>query len=104
MARSSLSTELESADWVITGEGSFDHQSLRGKVVSGIAKIASQSRVRLGVIAGEISVPPHEYQRLGIITAISCRKNNMSLDYALKHCRPLLRAATRQLTMEWLTK
>ena len=35
MARSNLSGELASADWVITGEGCFDEQSLRGKVVSG---------------------------------------------------------------------
>lgn len=104
MTRSSLSTELESADWVITGEGSFDDQSLRGKVIFGIAKMASQSQTRLAVIAGQVQVPAHKYQRLGIITAVSCRKNDMSLDYALKHCRTLLRAAARQLTVEWLGK
>ena len=32
-----LEQELDAADLVITGEGSFDHQSLRGKVVAGIA-------------------------------------------------------------------
>ena len=32
-----LERELDAADLVITGEGSFDHQSLRGKVVAGIA-------------------------------------------------------------------
>jgi glycerate kinase len=104
MARSSLSTELQSADWVITGEGSFDCQSLRGKVISGIAKKASQSQTRLAVIAGQVSVPHHEYKRLGIITAVPCRKNDMSLDYALQNCRALLRAAARQFTMEWLVK
>ena len=104
IARSNLSEELESADWVITGEGTFDHQSLRGKVVSGIAKMASKSNTRIGVIAGQVSVPQNEYIRLGIITAIPCRKNNMSFDYAIKHCRPLLRTAAREFAMEWLLK
>jgi len=102
--RSNLSEELESAEWIITGEGAFDHQSLRGKVVSGIAKIASKSNTRIGVIAGQVSVPQNEYRRLGIITAIPCRKDNMSFDYAIKHCRPLLRAAAKEFAMEWLLK
>jgi glycerate kinase len=104
MDRSSISTELQSADWVITGEGSFDLQSLRGKVISGIARMASKSQTLLAVIAGQVSVPRHEYERLGIITAVPCRKNGMSLNYALENCRPLLREAARQLTMEWLVK
>ncbi len=102
--RSNLSEELESADWIITGEGTFDHQSLRGKVVSGIAKMASKSNTRIGVIAGQVSVPKNEYRRLGIIAAIPCRKNKMSFDYAIKNCRPLLGAAAREFVIEWLLK
>jgi glycerate kinase len=104
MDRSGLWTELESSDWIITGEGSFDRQSLRGKVISGIARMASKSQTRLAVIAGQVNVPRHEYERLGIIAAVPCRKNDMSLDYALEKCRPLLRVAARQLTKEWLVK
>ncbi len=44
--------ELEDADWVITGEGRFDRQSLYGKVVSGICAAARRSKVRVGVVAG----------------------------------------------------
>jgi glycerate kinase len=102
--RSNLSEELESADWVITGEGTFDHQSLRGKVVSGVAKMASKSNTRIGVIAGQVRVPKNEYRRLGIIAAIPCRKNKMSFDYAIKNCRPLLGAAAREFAIEWLLK
>ncbi|MHC4460499.1 MAG: glycerate kinase [Planctomycetota bacterium] len=104
MDRSGLWHELESADWIITGEGCFDRQSLRGKVISGIARMASKSGTRLAVIAGQVNVPRHEYERLGIITAVPCQKNDMSLDYALEKCRPLLREAARQLAMEWLVK
>jgi len=102
IAHSNLSEQLQFADWVITGEGCFDHQSLRGKVVAGIAKVAAQSQAPIAVLAGQVTVPEHEYQKLGISAAISCRTNNMSVDYALKNCRTLLRCAAQQFAKEHL--
>ena len=104
MARSNLQAELESADWIITGEGSFDQQSLRGKVVSGIAGMALESHTRLAVLAGQVTVPKQEYQKLGIITAIGCRTSDMSLDYAMKNCRSLLHRAAQQFAEEHLSR
>lgn len=102
IAHSNIHSELESADWVITGEGSFDKQSLYGKVVSGIAKIASQSNTRLAVIAGQVTVPKQQYQKIGIETAISCKANDMSLDYALTNCRTLLYSAAKRFARQYL--
>jgi glycerate kinase len=101
---SNLRAELQSADWIITGEGCFDHQSLRGKVVSGIAKSALQSNTRLAVLAGRIVVPQTEFGKLAISAAISCRTNDMSLDYALKNCRTLLCSAARKFAAQYLTQ
>ena len=114
MARSNLRAELESADWVITGEGSFDRQSLYGKVVSGIltlvsakaraaAGMASQSHTRLAVLAGQVNIPQQEYQKIGIATAISSREDNMSLDYALKNSRALLYSAAQRFAKQYLS-
>ena len=104
MAVSNLRAELESADWIITGEGSFDQQSLRGKVVSGIARMAFKSHTRLAVLAGQVTVGKLEYQKLGIITAVGCRTNDMSLDYAMKNCRSLLHRAAQQFAKEHLSR
>ncbi len=104
MARSNIRAELESADWVITGEGSFDQQSLYGKVVSGILKMASQSHTRVAVLAGQVNIPPEEYEKIGIATAISCRDENMSLDYALKNSRELLFLAAKRFAKQYLSQ
>jgi glycerate kinase len=113
MARSNLRAELESADWVITGEGSFDRQSLYGKVVSGILKLvsaravagmASQSHIRLAVLAGQINIPQQEYQKMGIAAAISCKVENMPLDYALKNSRALLYSAAQRFAKQYLSQ
>ncbi|NQT02192.1 MAG: glycerate kinase [Planctomycetes bacterium] len=103
MAHSNLLAELESADWVITGEGSFDRQSLYGKVVSGILKTASQSHTRVAVLAGQVNIPQQEYQKIGIATAISCKDENMSLEYALENSRALLRSAAQRFATQYLS-
>lgn len=44
------------ADWIVTGEGSFDEQSLMGKVVSGIVRLARRYGVAVAVIAGRVRI------------------------------------------------
>jgi glycerate 2-kinase len=46
---------LQEADVVVTGEGSFDEQSLRGKVAAGVLRSAAEARVRAIVLAGRRS-------------------------------------------------
>jgi len=102
MSYNNLDTELQSADWVITGEGSFDRQSLYGKVVSGISAMAQRSNTKIAVIAGRVNVPQQEYQKLGITTAVSCRTDDITLDYALENCRPLLYSAAQCFANQYL--
>lgn len=92
---SNIEAELKNADWIITGEGCFDKQSLYGKVVSGISKIASKAKVHIAVIAGQVRLQAGEYQKLGIVTAHSCKPDNMNLDEALERSRELLKKAAQ---------
>ncbi len=45
---------LEGADFVYTGEGRIDGQSLRGKVVIGVARRASEKGVKVNAFVGDI--------------------------------------------------
>jgi len=102
MKRSNLAGELESADWVITGEGCFDKQSLMGKVVSGVSGLARQFGVRVAVIAGQVKIEREEYEELGIVTATGCKRKKMSLDDALSNCRELLAARVEEFAKKYL--
>jgi glycerate kinase len=53
-----LEAVLPACDVVITGEGSFDGQSSRGKVASRVADVAARFEVPCLLIAGEITVDP----------------------------------------------
>ncbi len=59
---SKLPAALVGADWCITGEGSFDSQSLDGKVVSGVAEAAREADVPTIVFAGRVKATPAEYR------------------------------------------
>lgn len=102
MRRSNLAAELESADWVITGEGSFDEQSLYGKVVSGVLKLARQSNTRVAVLAGQVRIAADKYRDAGVEVAIATKPDDMPLQEALRNSRNLLAAAARRFAEEKL--
>ena len=58
--------KVEGADLVITGEGRIDSQSVRGKVISGIAKRTSPKNVPLVCIVGGIHESAVDAYDLGI--------------------------------------
>lgn len=55
MAAVGLAGELAGADYVFTGEGSFDAQSLGGKVPWGVARLAARAGVPVVVFAGRVA-------------------------------------------------
>lgn len=55
---------------VITGEGSFDSQSLRGKVVAGVRRAAPPD-CPVVVIAGRVGLTPQQTRDAGITAALS---------------------------------
>ena len=65
-----LSKALAGADIVLTGEGSFDSQSLGGKVVAAVRDRAPAS-ARVIVIAGRVALSPAECREAGITAALS---------------------------------
>jgi glycerate kinase len=64
-----LEAAIGVSDLVITGEGCFDWQSLRGKVVSGVAAAALHQGRPVVVLAGRVEVGKREYVALGITEA-----------------------------------
>ncbi len=64
-----LADLLASVDVVVTGEGAFDWQSLRGKVVAGVAAVALERAVPVVVLAGRVEVSRREWITAGIAAA-----------------------------------
>ena len=64
-----LRERLESADLLLTGEGSLDAQSLDGKAVSGVLRLACECSVPSMVFAGRVKMGAKAQQRLADLRA-----------------------------------
>ncbi len=102
MAQTRLAEAVAGADWVVTGEGSFDEQSLRGKVVSGVTRVARAAGARVAVCAGQVRLEPDRFRQAGIEAAFACMEGGMELDYAIAHGAELLDRAARRFAREYL--
>jgi len=61
-----LAERVAGADLVVTGEGTFDVSSLRGKAVSGVAALAGAAAVPCVVLAGVVRVGRREAAAAGV--------------------------------------
>ncbi|MBJ9493359.1 glycerate kinase [Acinetobacter baumannii] len=77
-----LSDKISGADWVITGEGKFDGQTLNGKTPFGVAKIAKNANVPVIVIAGTLGENYQELYKYGITAAFSLTSGPINLEDA----------------------
>ena len=64
-----LTDRIAQADLVITGEGSFDWQSMHGKAIAQVAKTALQLGKPVVVLAGRVEVGRREWSAQGIVGA-----------------------------------
>ncbi len=88
------------ADLVITGEGSFDWQSLRGKVVTGVAAAAMNAGTSCVVVAGEVSIGRREWLALGVHGAYSMSEVT-SEDFSHNHAVEAARKTVRRAARTW---
>ncbi|MFY1595310.1 glycerate kinase [Micromonospora sp. WMMD737] len=101
-----LDVTLDEVDLVITGEGSFDHQSLRGKVVAGVAGAARDRGVPCVVVAGRVSTGRREAGAAGVTDAYSLVEHfggeeRGGLAAAMERPAEGLRALGTRLARQW---
>ena len=78
-----LAADLAAVDLVVTGEGKFDEQSLRGKVVGALAAAARTAQVPVVVLAGQVMLDQQTFQSAGILGAASLSDHAGSVRLAM---------------------
>ncbi|KUL24991.1 glycerate kinase family protein [Actinoplanes awajinensis] len=96
-----LDRELDAADLVITGEGSFDHQSLRGKVVAGIAAGARDRGLPCVVLAGRNETGHREASAAGVTETHTLVEHFGSVGTAMAEPARGLRELSERLSRQW---
>lgn len=84
---------IKQADYIITGEGKIDEQTLHGKVVTGIAELAHKHHKQVIALCGSLELAPEILEQAGLDAAFSIVNKPMSLEDALNQTSSLLENA-----------
>ncbi|WP_104191961.1 glycerate kinase [Cryobacterium sp. Y82] len=88
-----LAEKIANADLVLTGEGSFDSQSLGGKVAVAVARLAPAG-CPVVVIAGRVALPAADTAASGVTAAFSIAGGPATLDDLQQHAAERVRDTT----------
>lgn len=96
-----LDTLVQGADLVITGEGRFDAQTLRGKTPMGVARVAKRHGVPVVVLAGTLGEGYQQLYGHGIDAAFALASGPMTLAQACSEAPALLQARASDVARLW---
>ncbi len=85
-----LSAALAGASFVITGEGSLDEQTLRGKAPAEVARRAREAGVPCLAVAGRVALGPDQLSAAGFVAAHALTEVEPDVDRCLAEPERLL--------------
>ncbi|MFK8009764.1 MAG: glycerate kinase [Saprospiraceae bacterium] len=78
-----LEKHIESSDWVISGEGKLDEQSLQGKVINGIANLCKKHQKPFSLFVGKNELSKKHISDLNVKHIFSILENAKNVDDAI---------------------
>jgi glycerate 2-kinase len=96
-----LERAVADADLVITGEGTYDATSLRGKVVGTVAAAAQEAALPCVVLAGQLRVGRREAAAHGVDDMLSLAELAGSVEAATSDAARWLSAAAAKVAAGW---
>ncbi|MFN8076253.1 MAG: glycerate kinase [Kineosporiaceae bacterium] len=96
-----LTARAAAADLVLTGEGCLDWQSLRGKVVAGVAAACRELTTPVVAVAGQVDLGRREAQAAGIEASYAVARTAAEVAQSLADPAPRLRATVARVARTW---
>ena len=96
-----LRDAVRRADLVVTGEGTYDWQSLSDKVAAGVAQVALESAVPSIVLAGQVSLGRREAMAAGLSGTYAVATRPEQVAAALADPAGTLRARAARVAATW---
>lgn len=98
-----LDEKVAGADWVFTGEGSVDAQTVLGKTPFGVAQIAQRHNTPVIIFAGRVSADACILLHHGVNELIAITPDGTPIDQALRDGSAALARATADLSRRCLS-
>lgn len=82
--------ETKKIDYIITGEGKIDSQTIHGKLVNGVVKMAKKYNIPVVAICGTLDVDAEELQKLGIEKVMQIYNPSKGVQYSMENASQLI--------------
>jgi glycerate kinase len=93
---------IDRARLVVTGEGSLDDQTLRGKAPAGVAAAARAAGVPTVAVAGRSTLAPEALEPAGFARAYLLSDLEPDPERSMRDPAPLLRRLAARIAADWL--
>lgn len=80
-----FNTKVKNADWIITGEGKLDQQTLSGKTIQGVLNIAQKHQIKTAAFCGSVDLSEPALKTLGVSYADAVINYAKNIDDAMKN-------------------
>lgn len=91
---------IKDADYIITGEGKLDYQSLNGKVIYGVLNRAKKYDIKVIIVAGKVDGDIDEFKKIGIYDIYETNIDNNPMEIVKKQCVDDLRKAVKLIMLD----
>lgn len=98
-----LKAKVSSTDLVITGEGKMDEQTLHGKVIDGVAKLANKSEVKASAICGINMLSSAQSDTLNLDQILCVKEDGLSTKYCMENAYDLVQKQANALMKRYLS-
>lgn len=78
-----LRSAMSEADFVFTGEGRLDEQTMQGKLISGIVQVAAEYQIPVMALCGSLCLMPEQIESMGLSAAFAINNRLGTLAEAL---------------------
>ncbi|QVY65136.1 glycerate kinase [Polaribacter sp. Q13] len=89
-------TQIEGADWIITGEGKLDTQTMSGKTIQGVLTSAVAKKIKVAAFCGAIDLDGKQPANFGIQYTDAVINYAKSLKDSMENSREYLRLLSRK--------
>ncbi|UCD61037.1 MAG: glycerate kinase [Flavobacteriaceae bacterium] len=93
LARIDKLLETNSMDFIITGEGKIDEQTLRGKLIHGVCQLGKKYNIPVIVVCGVSEVTKKELAAMGIVEVLEIRDPSKPISYSIENASVLIELA-----------
>lgn len=76
---------IKGADWIITGEGKLDDQTLSGKTIQGVLESANRQGIPVAAFCGIVEASQVTIEQLGLAYVVSVSEHMPSMQEAIRH-------------------